>query len=99
MRKLYYILNTNGLKTVYYADYHLLMKYGIMYWGNTSESNKVFILGGGEIIITIIIITIKIKIIMGVGPTHSCRGLFKQLSILPILCVRLYLFSLDDVCG
>jgi hypothetical protein len=29
---------------------------------------------------------------MGVGPTHSCRELFKQLSILPIPCV--YIFSL-----
>jgi hypothetical protein len=33
-----------------------------------------------------------IRIMMGVGPTHSCRELFKQLSILPIPCV--YIFSL-----
>jgi hypothetical protein len=33
-----------------------------------------------------------IIIMMGVGPTHSCRELFKQLSILPIPCV--YIFSL-----
>jgi hypothetical protein len=83
MRKLYYILNTsiNGLKTVYYAYYHSLVKYGIIYWGNTPDSNKAFVLQKRII-----------RIIMGVGPTHTCRGLFKKLSILPILCV--YLFSL-----
>jgi hypothetical protein len=44
MRKLYYILNINDLKTVYYAYYHSFVKYGIIYWGNASGSNKVFIL-------------------------------------------------------
>jgi hypothetical protein len=33
-----------------------------------------------------------IRIMMGVGPTHTCRGLFKKLAIMPIPCV--YLFSL-----
>jgi hypothetical protein len=33
---------------------------------------------------------------MGVGPTHTCRGLFKELGILPVPYV--YLFSLM-VCG
>jgi hypothetical protein len=37
MRKLYYILNINCLKTVYYAYYHSLVKYGIIYWGNTRQ--------------------------------------------------------------
>jgi hypothetical protein len=81
MRKLYYILNINGLKTVYYTYCHSLVKYGIIYWGNTSNSNKVFVLENKII-----------RIMMGVGPTHTCRGLFKKLSILPIPCV--YLFSL-----
>jgi hypothetical protein len=44
MRKLYYILNINDLKTIYYAYYHSLVKCGIIYWGNASGSNKVFIL-------------------------------------------------------
>jgi hypothetical protein len=33
-----------------------------------------------------------IRIMMGVGPTHPCGELFKELSILPIPCV--YIFSL-----
>jgi hypothetical protein len=36
MRKLYYILNINDLKTIYFAYYHSLVKYGIIYWGNAS---------------------------------------------------------------
>jgi hypothetical protein len=33
-----------------------------------------------------------IRIMIGVGPTHSCRDMFKKLEILPITCV--YLLSL-----
>jgi hypothetical protein len=33
-----------------------------------------------------------IRIMMGVGPTHTCRDLFKKLAILPIPCV--YVLSL-----
>jgi hypothetical protein len=55
---------------------------GIIFWGNTADSNKVFVLQ-------------KI-IIMGAGPTYSCRGLFKHLGILPIPSVHLYF---HDVCG
>jgi hypothetical protein len=81
MRKLYYILNINGLKIVYYAYYQSPVKYGIIYWGNTADSNKVSVLQKK-----------MIRIMLGVGPTHSCRKLFKQLNILPIPCV--YIFSL-----
>jgi hypothetical protein len=79
MRKLYYTLNTNELKTVYYACYHSLVNYGIIVWGNTADSNKVFVLQKKIIII-----------IMGVGPTYSCKGLFKHLGILPIPSVYIY---------
>jgi hypothetical protein len=56
------------------------VKYGIIYWGKASGSNKVFVLQK------------KIRIMMGVEPTHTCRGLSKEHRILPIPCV--YLFSL-----
>jgi hypothetical protein len=79
MRKLYYTLKTNGLKTVYYAYYNSLVNYGIIFWGNTADSKKVFVLQKKII-----------RIIMGVGPTYSCRGLFKHLGILPIPSVYLY---------
>ena len=81
MRKLYYTLNINDLKTVYFAYYYSLVKYGIICWGNVSVSNKVFVLQKKII-----------RIMIGVGPSHTCRGLFKKLNVLPIPCV--YIFTL-----
>jgi hypothetical protein len=75
---LYTILNINNLKAVYYAYYYSLVKYGIIYWGNTSDSHKIFVIQKKII-----------RIMMGVGLNHTCRGLFKKLGILPIPCVCL----------
>jgi hypothetical protein len=58
MRKLSYILSIKNLKSVYYAHCHSLVKYGIIYWGNTSDS-QVFVMQK------------KIRIMMGVGPTQT----------------------------
>jgi hypothetical protein len=59
------------------------VKYVIIYWGNASGSNKVFVLQNKII-----------RIMIGVGPRHTCRGLFKKLNILPIPCVYIYIFTL-----
>jgi hypothetical protein len=74
MRKLSYILSIKNLKSVYYAHCHSLVKYRIIYLGNTSDSQKAFVMQKKK----------KIRIIMGVGPTQTCRDLFKKLGILPI---------------
>jgi hypothetical protein len=44
MQKLSYVLSINNLKSVYYAYYHTLIKYGIIYWGNTPDCHKVFLM-------------------------------------------------------
>jgi hypothetical protein len=44
MRKLSHVLSINNLKSVYYAYYHTLIKYGIIYWGNTLDCHKVFLM-------------------------------------------------------
>jgi hypothetical protein len=81
IRKLSNILNLENLKVIYYAYYHSLVKYGIIFWGNTSDSHKVFVIQKR-----------LIRIMMGVDSTHTCRDLFRKLEILPLPCV--YLFSL-----
>jgi hypothetical protein len=81
MRKLSSLLSTNNLKSVYYAYFHSPVKYAIIYCGNTPECQKIFLIQKKVI-----------RIMMGVGPTHSCCNLFKRLEILPIPCV--YLLSL-----
>jgi hypothetical protein len=81
IQKLSYVLSINNLKPVYYVYYHSLIKYEIIYWGNTPDCHKVFLMQKKTT-----------TIMMGVGTTHSCRDLFKKLEILPIPCV--YLLSL-----
>jgi hypothetical protein len=81
MQKLSYVLSINNLKSVYYAYYHFLIKYWIIYWCNIPDCHKVFLMQKKII-----------RMMMRVGPTHSCRDLFKKLEILPIPCV--YLLSL-----
>jgi hypothetical protein len=81
MRKLSYILSIKNLKSVYYAHCHSLVKYRIIYLGNTADSQKAFVMQKKII-----------RIIMGVGPTQTCRDLFKKFGILPI--PYLYVLSL-----
>ena len=48
------------------------MSYGIMFWGNSSHSSVIFKMQKRVI-----------RILMGIGYRESCRGLFKDLKILP----------------
>jgi hypothetical protein len=57
------------------------MKYGIIFWCNSTDSRKVFTLQKKIV-----------RIMLGVKPQNSCRGLFKRLQILPLPCE--YIFSL-----
>jgi hypothetical protein len=66
---------------VYFAYFHSVIKYGIIFWWNSTDADQVFILQRRIIRIT-----------AGVGPRSSCRGLFKKLDILPVPCQ--YIFSL-----
>jgi hypothetical protein len=81
VRSLLHISNTDMLKSIYFAYFHSLMKYGIIFWGISSDSKKVF--------------TIQKKIVRITGcakPQNYCRDLFKRLQILPLPCE--YIFSL-----
>jgi hypothetical protein len=68
-------------KSVNFAYFHSLMKYGKIFWDNSSDSKKVFI-PQKKIV----------RIMMGVKPQNSCRDLFKRLQIVPLTCE--YIFSL-----
>jgi len=57
------------------------MKYGIIFWENSSNIPKVFPLQKR-----------MTRIKMGVGSRCSCRALLKKLDILPVPCT--YVFSL-----
>jgi hypothetical protein len=58
---------------IYYAYFHSLMRYGIVFWGNSSEAKKIFLLQKKAI-----------RIMMGMKRSESCRPVFKELTILTL---------------
>jgi hypothetical protein len=65
--------NSNILKSIYYAYFHSIVKYGIIFWGNSSNSGKIFTLQK-EII----------RIIAGAHPRISFTSLFKEPGFLSV---------------
>jgi hypothetical protein len=73
VRQMYHFVNQNTLKSIYFAYFHSIVKYGINFWGNSPNSRKIFTLQKKII-----------RIIIGAHPRTSCRRLFKKLEILPV---------------
>jgi len=49
LNKNYYVIqslknvtNINTLRSIYFANFHLHLRYGILFWGGDSQSTKVF---------------------------------------------------------
>jgi hypothetical protein len=75
MMSVVYISNINTLQSIHYAHFHSIIKYGIIFWGNSSNSGKIFTLQK------------KIdRIMVGAQLRTSCRSLFKQLETSPFPC-------------
>jgi hypothetical protein len=74
-------VSQNTLKIIYYSYFHSVMNYGLLFWGSSTESIKIFKLQKKVI-----------RIIMGYKSDHSCRDLFVALGILPFYSQ--YIFSL-----
>jgi hypothetical protein len=71
----------NTLKIIYYSYFHSIMNYGLLFWGSSTESTKIFKLQKRII-----------RIMMGCRRKQSCRELFVKLGILPL--PTQYIFSL-----
>ena len=79
MMSVVYISNINAFKSVYCAHFHSVIKCGIIFWGNSSNSGKIF--------------TLQKKIISIMAHAQhriSYRSLFKQLETSPFIsqCIR-----------
>jgi hypothetical protein len=88
IRRLSYILSFEMLRMVYLAYFHSILRYGIVFWGNSTNASKVFKLQKKAI-----------RIICVVGFRNSLRGLFKKIDILPLTCeyiLSLMLFVIDN---
>jgi hypothetical protein len=88
VRSMFHISNIYTLKSIYFAYFHSTIQYGIIFWGNSSNSRKIFILQKKII-----------RIMVGAHPRTPCRCLFKKLEILPVPChyiVSLKNFSVNN---
>ena len=63
---------TDILIRVYHTNFHSLMSYGLIFWGNFSYSTNIFRLHK------------VLRIIASIGDGDSCRDYFKNLTILPL---------------
>jgi hypothetical protein len=71
VRSVFHISNINTLKSIYFAYFHSIIQYGIIFWGNSSNSRTIFTLQKKII-----------RIMVGAHPRTPCRNLFKKLEIL-----------------
>ena len=67
-------VNTKAIIMIYHSLFHAVMTYGIIFWGNTPHSIQVLRMQKKVI-----------RIIMGCGNRESCRNLFKEFNILPLM--------------
>jgi len=63
----------NTLRMIYYYYFHSVMTYGLLFWGNSPDSIKIFRLQKKIV-----------RIMTGCRSTDSCRKLFINLEILPL---------------
>jgi len=63
----------NILRMIYYSYFHSVMTYGLLFWGNSPDSIKIFRLQKKII-----------RIMTGCRRTDSCMKLFINLEILPL---------------
>jgi hypothetical protein len=79
-------MSSKTLRMVYLSYFHSIIKYGIIFWGNSANVSRVF--------------KLQKKVISGVGPRDSCRSIFRKLDILPLSCeyiLSLKFFVIDKV--
>jgi hypothetical protein len=69
------------LKAIYYSYFHSIISYGVIFWGHTAPSTRVFRVQKR-----------RIRIMVGSKSKDSCRKLFTSFKILPL--PSLYIFSL-----
>jgi hypothetical protein len=81
MRSVKPFVSQQTLKVIYYSHFHSIISYGIIFWGHSAPSSRVF--RPQKRII---------RIMTGRRSRDSCRKLFTSLKILPF--PSLYIFSL-----
>ena len=81
LRSIKPLVSPQMLKATYYSQFHSIILYGLMFWGNSAHSDRVFKIQKRII-----------RIMTGIGKRDSCRKLFSHLNILPLL--SLYILAI-----
>jgi hypothetical protein len=82
-------MKTETLKLVYFAYFHSIMSYGIIFWGNSTDNKKVFYIQKKII-----------RIMTGTKMRASCRKMFKKFNILQLVSefwLSLLSFVVDNI--
>jgi len=85
MRSVKPFVSQQMLKVIYYSHFHSIILYGIIFWGNSAPSSRVFRMQKRII-----------RIMMGSRSRDSCRKLFTSLKILPFPSVYIF-FSFSSL--
>ena len=73
-------MNVNTLKVLYHSNLKSVMRYGILFWGSSSEIQRVFVVQKRVI-----------RTIKRLGFMCTCRGSFRELKIMTVFA--LYIFE------
>jgi hypothetical protein len=73
------MVSMKTLKSVYFAYFHSVMTYGIIFWGYSSSSERVFKLQKRAV-----------RIMKGCGLRESCREHFRVMNIFPLRSQYIY---------
>jgi hypothetical protein len=72
-------MTQSSLVNICYSLFHSVLSYGIVFWGQATNTKKLFILQKRVVCL-----------MTGYGYRHSCWNLFKQLGILPLKSRYIY---------
>ena len=73
IRTMYPISSLKTLRMIYFAYFHSILEYGIIFWGNSTESKKIFLVQKRII-----------RIMTGSKTRASCKSLYQSLGILTL---------------
>jgi len=88
LRNIKHLVPTDTLRVIYFAHTHSIISYGIIFWGNSTNVNKLFVLQKKIV-----------RILSNIGSRDSCREAFKNLEIMTLhsqYIFSLILFTIDN---
>ena len=76
MNELKYVIDEKSLKTLYYGNFHSLLAYGVIFWGDSINADKIFVLQKRVL-----------RTMLKLYYLEHCKEYFKIHKILPLPCV------------